>query len=70
MAAVPQHAFAVGERVSLALSTLGRSEGIQVFTVKALMPPVGTSLQYRVKAEGEPYERVVTGEQLTSLGPR
>lgn len=68
MVDTPTHLFAIGERVSLALSTLGRAEGGDVFVVKARMPHVGTQLQYRVKAEGEPYERVVTEGQMTRFG--
>ncbi len=70
MADGPTHLFTVGERVSLALSTLGRSEGSDVFVVKARMPHVGTQLQYRVKAEAEPHERVVTEGQLTRIARR
>ncbi|MGI3901293.1 MAG: hypothetical protein ACRYGP_06270 [Janthinobacterium lividum] len=66
----PTHLFAVGERVSLSMATIGRSEGSDVFIVKARMPHVGTQLQYRVKAENEPYERVVTEGQLTRFGSR
>ena len=39
-----------------------------VFIVKTLMPHIGVQLQYRVKTEGEPFERVVTEEQLTRMG--
>ena len=41
----PTHLFAVGERVSLSMATIGRSEGSDVFIVKARMPHVGTQLQ-------------------------
>lgn len=64
------HQFAVGERVSLSAASLGRSEGSDIFVVKARMPHVGTQLQYRVKAENEPYDRVVTEGQLTKFGSR
>ena len=70
MASTPTHLFAIGDRVSLALATLGRADGSDIFVVKARMPHVGTQLQYRVKAEGEPYERVVTEGQLTRVGLR
>ncbi len=59
------HLFAVGERVSLTLSTRGTAHQADVFTVKTCLPHVGTQLQYRIKTEGEPYERVVTEGQLT-----
>jgi hypothetical protein len=65
---VATHLFAVGERVSLTLSTRGTANQADVFTVKTRLPHVGTQLQYRVKTEGEPYERVVTEGQLTKVG--
>ena len=70
MAASLVHQFAVGDRVSLSLASLGRSEGGDVFVIRARMPHVGIQLQYRVKAENEPYERVVTEAQVTRLGER
>ncbi len=36
------------------------------FTVEAQMPPVGTSLQYRIKSETEMFRRVVAEHQLTA----
>ena len=61
------HQFAVGERVSLSLSTRGPGHQADVFTVKTRMPHVGTQLQYRVKTEGEPYDRVVTEGQMSKV---
>ena len=61
------HLFSIGERVSLAAPMRGAAVQGDVFTVKARMPHVGVALQYRVKTEREPYERVVTEEQLTRL---
>ena len=63
------HSFEVGERVSLE-STMRRSaDRADVFVVKTRLPHVGSELQYRVKTEGEPYDRVVTEGQLTRVGP-
>ena len=31
------------------------------------MPPLGQELQYRIKSNGEPYERVVTEDRLSRL---
>ena len=64
---MPPHLFSVGDRVSLAATMRAADLGQDIFTVKARMPHVGTRLQYRVKTDGEPYERVVTEEQLTPL---
>ena len=61
------HQFSVGERVSLSLPTRGTANQADVFTVRTRMPHVGTQLQYRVKTEREPYDRVVTEEQLTRV---
>ena len=61
------HQFAVGELVSLSLSTRGPTHQADVFTVKTRMPHVGTQLQYRVKTEGEPYDRVVTEGQMSKV---
>ncbi len=61
------HQFAVGERVSLSLSTRGPGHQADVFTVKTRMPHVGMQLQYRVKTEGEPYDRVVTEGQMSKV---
>ena len=61
------HQFAVGERVSLSLSTRGPGHQADIFTVKTRLPHVGTQLQYRVKTEGEPYDRVVTEGQMSKV---
>ena len=65
---MPTHLFAVGERVSLESSMRNSADRDDVFVVKTRMPHVGTQLQYRVKTEGEPYDRVVTEGQLTRVG--
>ena len=61
------HQFSVGELVSLSLSTRGPGHQADIFTVKTRMPHVGTQLQYRVKTEGEPYDRVVTEGQMSKV---
>jgi hypothetical protein len=48
------------------------AEGLQSpknnhYVVEALMPPVGTQLQYRIKSEAESFRRVVVELQLTSM---
>ena len=65
-----KHLFAVGERVSLESPMRNSADRADVFVVKTRMPHVGTQLQYRVKTEGEPYERVVTEAQLTRIDLR
>ena len=64
---MPHHLFAVGERVSLDSIMRRTADRADVFVVKTQMPHVGEQLQYRVKTEGEPYDRVVTEGQLTRV---
>ena len=59
------HLFAVGERVSLSAAMRNTRNFSTVFTVKNRLPHVGTRLQYRIRAEAEPHDRVVTEEQLS-----
>jgi hypothetical protein len=63
-----KHLFGVGERVSLDSNMRRSADRGDVFVVKTQMPHVGVQLQYRVKTEGEPYDRVVTEGQLTRMG--
>ncbi len=60
------HLFRVGSIVSLN-STDGRPFPKSFFRVEAQLPPLGTSLQYRIKSESEGFSRVVVEHQLTSL---
>ena len=62
------HLFEVGEQVSLDSSMRNSADRADIFVVKTRMPHVGSQLQYRVKTEGEPYDRVVTEGQLTRVG--
>ena len=62
------HLFAVGERVSLSAAMRNTRNFSTVFTVKNRLPHVGTRLQYRIRAEAEPHDRVVTEEQLSRVG--
>ena len=55
---MPSHLFAVGERVSLESIMRRSADRADVFVVKTQMPQLGEELQYRVKTEGEPYDRV------------
>lgn len=63
---VEQHRFSVGDEVRV-ISTSGMwfKHGID-FRVTAALPPQGGKLQYRIKNEQEPYERVVSESQLAS----
>lgn len=59
------HLFAVGEIVSLDFHDGRFIAKLNPFTVEAQMPPVGTTLQYRIKSEAESYRRVVAEHQLS-----
>ena len=65
---IERHRFSVGEEVKV-ISTSGMwfKHGIE-FTVTAALPPQGGKLQYRIKNEQEPFERVVMESQLAALG--
>ena len=64
---MPSHRFEVGSIVSLTIEgPLLRQQSRYV--VEAQMPPVGTSPQYRIKAEGEGFRRVVVEHQLSAFG--
>jgi hypothetical protein len=58
------HIYAIGQQVSFdrRIGTYLKRAG--VFTVTKLLPPSGTELQYRVKSEGEAYERVASEHEL------
>lgn len=61
---VERHRFSVGDKVRV-ISTSGMwfKHGID-YRVTAALPPQAGKLQYRIKNEQEPYERVVSESQL------
>lgn len=61
-----QHRFSVGDEVRV-VSTAGMwfKHGID-YRVTAALPPQAGKLQYRIKNDQEPYERVVSESQLAS----
>ena len=63
---VERHRFSVGDEVRV-ISTSGMwfKHGID-YRVTAALPPQGGKLQYRIKNEQEPFERVVSESQLAS----
>ncbi len=63
-----EHLFSIGDRVSLDSAMRNAADRGDIFVVKTRMPHVGTQLQYRVKTDREPYERVVTEGHLTRVG--
>ncbi|RAH95895.1 hypothetical protein DLJ53_33845 [Acuticoccus sediminis] len=56
--------FEVGQIVRFR-NRLDRPPGsAEVFRITRVLPPVGDALQYRIRNESEPYERVVTEDRL------
>ena len=62
---VATHFYAVGDLVSLDTPMRSSADRNDVFVVKMRLPHVGPHLQYRVRTEGENYDRVVIEENLT-----
>ena len=62
-----QHIFSVGDLVKLQIPGFHVLDKHHVFTVMSCMPPLGQELQYRIKSNNEPYERVVTEDRLSRL---
>jgi hypothetical protein len=63
---VERHRFSVGDEVRV-VSTSGMwfKHGVD-YRITAALPPQGGKLQYRIKNEQEPFERVVTESQLAA----
>lgn len=59
-----EHLYAVGQQVRFdgQLGTYLKQVG--AFTVTKLLPPLGSELQYRIKAEHETHERVALEHEL------
>ena len=62
------HLYAVGESVSLNFHNGNMFSKLDPFVIEAQMPPVGTSLQYRIKSRLEACRRVVSEHQLSTFG--
>ena len=68
-AVVPQaepvtHKFQVGQTVYYSAPTFGRAPAPGNFTVVKLLPSEGDEQQYRIKSNGEAFERVAKESQL------
>ena len=64
-AAIAAHRFARGQVVRLFRSLAKPSVVAGAYTVCALLPERDGQLQYRVKSDREPYERVVKEDDLS-----
>ena len=58
------HKYLVGQTVSVLFNPVRPGAVSARFTIVTRMPVAGPSLQYRVRSENEPYERVVVEEDL------
>jgi hypothetical protein len=61
------HLFAVGQTVRLKRG-FGTSSNLgDIYRITSTLPPVGRSLQYRIRNDDERYERVVTEDNLEQV---
>jgi hypothetical protein len=60
----PQRLFDVGQTVRLKGGLGAGPKPGETYRITGTLPPKGTSLQYRIRSEGEPYDRVVTEDSL------
>ncbi|SFK16976.1 hypothetical protein [Methylocapsa palsarum] len=68
------HIFAIGQCVNLRRIGGFATRPVEVFVIKALLPPLGggatgLEFQYRIKSEKESYERVAVEHQLEGAAP-
>lgn len=61
------HLYTIGSVVTCNVISGHFAGKTDFFTVEAQMPPVGTSLQYRIKSQTESFRRVVSEHQLSAL---
>jgi hypothetical protein len=59
-----EHLYRPGETVLLDASLRYFLKSDATFTIVAQLPPLGNDLQYRIKSNKEPYERVALEHQL------
>ena len=58
------HKYQVGESVFYTSPTFGRAAATGSYTVVKLLPSEGDDYQYRIKSNGEAFERVAKESQL------
>ncbi len=61
-----KHLFAVGQAVRLKEGLLRPDN---VYRITAMLPPIGDTLQYRIRSEAEQFERVATQHNLEDASP-
>lgn len=60
-------AFAIGQQVRFKTWIKSPREDQQVFVVLAHLPPVEGAVQYRLRADGEAFERVAREDALAEV---
>ena len=65
---VPTHLFNIGQAVRLKGGLRGPALPADVYYITGTLPPVGESLQYRIRNDDERYERVTTQDSLEPVG--
>ncbi|MBZ9656318.1 hypothetical protein [Phyllobacterium lublinensis] len=63
----PPHRFAIGQQVRLRSGGGAMMKTTAIFEVLATLPPLGRSLQYRIRDAEEKYERVTTEDNLEAI---
>jgi hypothetical protein len=61
------HRFAIGRRVQLCHAIRQRNAVSGPYEILALLPEREGELQYRIKSEREPYQRVMKEDELEPL---
>jgi hypothetical protein len=61
---LPAHRYSVGETVYYTSPSFGRAAANGNYTVVKLLPSEGDDYQYRIKSNGEAFERVAKESQL------
>jgi hypothetical protein len=60
----PTHLYALGQSVRLKGSFSTFPKPTEIYQVTGRLPPRGDSLQYRIRSDGERYERMATEDSL------
>lgn len=60
----PAHLFTIGQAVRLKGSFLKPALPTDIYYITRTLPPRGDALQYRIRNDDEPHERVTTQDSL------
>jgi hypothetical protein len=64
-----KHIYSIGQSVRLGARAGTNLDPTEIYTVTALLPPVGVELQYRIRNEREKHERVAVEHLMRSVEP-